>query len=182
MRYLVVLVLIQALSSTASAQVRPGAMVQVYPAGQTGAFQISSPLGSANEIGVHAGYNRTRRRDWGIHDDERGGGPGFGASLKRFINSESRNWFYGLRVDLWSLGIDWYDRVLECSGSATACMVMDESRILVFQPTVQAGYRFRPAGYRVDLSLAFGREVNIRTRGAEVGDGAILLAGIAFVF
>ncbi len=182
MRGLIVLLLPFALCVPVNAQARPGAAVQIYPAGQTAVVQLNLPLESRYEAGFHAGYNRTRRRDWGVHDDERGGGPGLGLSLKRFVRPESEDWFYGLRIDLWSLAIDWYDTEPECSGAASECRLSGDSRILVFQPTVEAGYRIFARGLKVDLALSFGREINVQTRGLPVGEGIILLAGASVTF
>jgi hypothetical protein len=55
--------------------------------------------------------------------------------------------------------------------------------VTVLQPTLQAGFRI-PFGETIELmpTLAFGYEFNIKTEGADIGQGAILLLGVVFNF
>ena len=82
-------------------------------------------------------------------------------------------WFAGLRSDLWFNDIDWKDNIggpLELSG---------HTDIVVLQPTLEGGYRFSLGeDWYVSPSLAFGFEINIVSKGADVGQGAIVLVGI----
>ena len=51
--------------------------------------------------------------------------------------------------------------------------------IIVIQPTLEVGYLFLPFDSNLHISptVSFGYEVNVRTRGEPVGEGAILLLG-----
>ncbi|MGE0441267.1 MAG: hypothetical protein AB7S39_12345 [Gemmatimonadales bacterium] len=146
-----------------------GFEVQVYPAGQIGAVRLDVPLQRDLLLSAYAGYDRARRGDFGRHDDERGGGPGggLGAALRfgRFL--------VGARADVWWLGIDWSDRNPVAVGTTD---------ITVLQPTARLGYRAGLGGATLlELSLALGAEINVRTRGPAVGEGPILLLGGAIL-
>jgi hypothetical protein len=56
--------------------------------------------------------------------------------------------------------------------------------VVVFQPTAQGGYTLLlgDSGFQVEGTVALGAEVNIRTKGEAVGQGAILLAGVGFAY
>jgi hypothetical protein len=165
------LLLAHAVPPSASAQIQPGILFRIYPAGQILAFQLSTESASSSEFRFFAGYNRTRRRDWGKHDDERGGGPGAGVEFIRFGDNGRDRWFYGFRTEAWSLNIDWRQ------GSTSG-----ESRVLVLQPIALAGYRFSPGSLKADVSVSLGREFNTRTRGEAVGEGMILLGGVSLSY
>ncbi len=158
-------------ATTGSAQMSPGFSIRLYPAGQMIAFQLALDSPAESEYRLYAGYNRTRRRDWGKHEDERGGGPGGGVEMIRFLSASEKNWFYGFRAEAWSLNIDW--RQNGVSGS---------SRTLVLQPMAVAGYRLTPGSVSADLSLSLGREINTHTRGEAVGEGMIILGGISLTY
>ena len=166
-RLLAITSLILASSAPAFSQ---GVELQGYPAGivGVGSWQFSSS--ETFEIRLHAGYNITDRKDWGKHDDETGGGPGFGAGATWFLSENRPALWVGARADYWLLSVDW-----ESGGTS------GQTDVQVFQPTIRAGYRIVGASrhnLNVDLTLGFGAEVNLITDGEEVGEGAILLAGI----
>ena len=84
---------------------------------QAGGFE---PLGNWQAVGgketyvlgpraVSAGANVTDRGDWSEHDNEEGFGSGVGGGWRRYGNSGRVGFFWGGRVDLWSLEIDWED-------------------------------------------------------------------------
>jgi len=158
-------------TTTGFGQVRPGVLLRVYPAGQVIAFQLALDSPAETEYRIYAGYNRTRRMNWGKHEDERGGGPGAGVEVIRFLTRTERDWFYGFRAEAWSLNIDW--RQAGSSGS---------SRALVLQPLVVAGYRLTPGSVSADLSLSLGREINAHTSGEAVGEGMIILGGVSLTY
>lgn len=137
------------------------AEVQAYPAGVilSGGIDIGP-------IGVHAGYNHTRRGDFGRHDDERGNG--FGAGATWWYGSPLRlaGLRAGVRLDVWQLDIDWKD-----AGFRTG-----STEIVVLQPTVRAAWHV-PAT-PLSVTAAVGVELNIRTDGEEVGEGPIGLIGL----
>jgi hypothetical protein len=149
-----------------------GIELQGYPAGLISAARFELPLGRRGSVGVTAGYNLTDRRDFGEHDDEQGGGFGVGLMTTQRLGSGASGFYLGWRVDLWWLEIDWEDRTPARTGT---------TKITVLQPTGRAGYAWSLADgrLRLEAGLGLGAEVNIRTQGEAVGDGAILLGGVA---
>lgn len=188
MRILTLFLLTVALSvpatPAADAQTGPFAAIRAYPAGLVGAAGVAgAPPGVRGserlETGVWAGYNLTRRRDWGEHDDERGGGFGGGVEAAYFPESPGGGWFAGIRAAVWRLEIEWRDE----SATPTNPVRTGETRIVVLQPTARAGYRFGLGGRsesraRLDAEAALGAEFNARTDGEDVGQGVILLVGL----
>ena len=71
---------------------------------------------------------------------------------------------------MWFLQIDWRDDVGNRSGTTD---------ITVLQPTAQGGYRWLFGdNLTFAATAALGAEINIRTDGEAVGEGAILLIGL----
>ena len=155
-----------------------GPSLQAYPAGFITGVRLGYGLRPSDAIAVYAAYNTTDRRDWGEQDNEEGGGPGFGIAWRHYWGANQSGLHAGVRVDLWFLGIDWRDRRanLEAAG---------ETDITVLQPTVQAGYTYLLGSqqrWQVAGTVALGREVNVRTDGEDVGQGAILLGGVGLAY
>jgi len=174
----------------AQAQTRPFVTARAYPAGGVATAGISRGWSTPTEAGqmgeslqfeagIWAGTNLTRRRDWGEHDDERGGGLGGGVELTWFPGRTDAGWFTGVRTSIWSMEIEWRDDPQTPLGPAR----VGETDILVVQPTVRGGYRFRLGGrLRLDAEAALGAEINAMTDGEDVGQGAIALAGLRLVY
>lgn len=161
-----------------------GFEAQVYPAGVVPALRFDFLLNHQFTLTTRVGYNKTNRRDWGEHDNEEGAGLGFGLGLEQrsFFNDQLS---LHVRVDLWFLDIDWRtDRQLcNLTQCGPTMSTYGESSITVMQPTVGLVYTkaindrflFKP-------SLSLGYEINIRTKGEAVGEGAILLAGFQIAY
>lgn len=148
-----------------------GAEAELYPAGVVVAGSGASPISENAVVFGRAGYNFTDRRDYGDHEDESGGGPGFGFGYRRWFGEERRGWFWGARADLWFLEIDWEDAGGTRSGT---------SDVIVLQPVGQGGYTWPVGDWRLDLSASLGAEINVDTSGEDVGEGAILLLGVTW--
>lgn len=147
-----------------------GAQLQAYPAGVIPAVSISKSIGHRQFFTLLAGYNFTERRDFGKHDNEEGGGPGFGTAWRYYFRNRQGGWYLGARTDVWFLQIDWRDDVGNRSGTTD---------ITVLQPTAQGGYRWLFGdNLTFAATAALGAEINIRTDGEAVGEGAILLIGL----
>jgi len=169
----------------ADAQVSPGVSFQIYPAGQILQARAAVQHGPRSEIRLFIGYNRTRRQDFGRMDRENGGGFGIGADAIAFFKPDSQSLFFGAKLDVWYLNIDWRDVEFACPiCRGPDILRVGDTQILVLQPTVQLGYRLLPGGVSMalDLTISLGAEVNAYTHGERVGEGAILLAGIAATF
>jgi hypothetical protein len=152
-----------------------GLELQGYPAGVIVAGRASLAISAADAIAVYLGYNATDRGDFGEHDDEEGGGPGFGAALRHSFGAAGGGWHIGARTDLWFLDIDWSD----ASGTRVGM-----TEVTVLQPTARAGYAWLLFGERLllDATVALGAEINIQTQGEDVGEGVILLGGFGLSY
>ncbi len=146
-----------------------GLEVRGYPAGLIPTAHLDLPVGGRFFLSASGGYNFTNRRDFGRHDDERGGGPGLGLSLTQSDGSR-RGVQWGVRSELWRLRIDWRDQPDK----------LGATKVLVFQPSARLGYAwvFRKSRTSVDVSIGLGQEINVWTRGERVGEGPILLLGV----
>lgn len=153
-----------------------GVEAQAYPTGFIPGVRGDLYLSEFSKVHLRIGYNVVRHGDAGEHDDERGGGFGFSAGYD-ILPSASHRWTIGVRSDLWFNEVDWSDD-LESGGMASGT-----TNVTVLQPTLQGGYRI-PVSERIELipTAAFGFEINVRTRGAEVGQGPILLLGVILAF
>jgi len=148
---------------------------QVYPAGVIPGLRISHDLAERTELNFRIAMNIADRGDNGEHDQEEGEGPGFSFGARRFLADNHEKWFVGLRADVWFLEIDWQDTVNRMASGTTD--------ITVFQPTVEAGYRFGDhKHWSFTPALALGYEINVKTDGEDVGEGAILLGGLSVTY
>lgn len=147
-----------------------GLEIQGYPAGLTVGASYTRDAGERLSVALLAGWNFTDRRDFGEHAAEHGGGPGFGLAAWRWRDPGRTGWGAGLRADVWWLDIEWRDEGRR-----------GRTDVVVLQPTARAGHAWLARGgrLRLEASISLGAEINAHTRGEEVGEGAILLAGVA---
>ena len=147
------------------------AEVEAYPAGFIGNIQLTRFSSRSHALTFHAGFNATDRRDWGEHDDETGQGAGIGLSWRYYFKEAPGGLHAGVRSDLWFLSIDWQQN----AGT------MGVTDITVLQPTAQLGYTYQPLQSRwiFDATVSLGAEINVKTAGEPVGEGAILLLGMS---
>ena len=175
---LVMLAIIWPTESQAQASTKPrafGVKVQAYPAGLIVAVQGSFAVGHKDAVRAFAAYNATDRRDFGEHDNEEGGGPGFGLAWRHYLAAGHQGIHFGARTDLWFLEIDWEDDAGPRAGTTD---------ITVLQSAAQMGYTWTAAQDRLVLegTVALGAEINVRTQGEPVGEGAILLVGFGVTY
>ena len=172
----------------AQAQARPGLSIQLYPAGQI--IQARALVNNAlrTDVRLYAGVNRARRKDYGKKDNEEGFGGGVGIDLVHLSGSNLSGIYYGGKLDLWYLNIDW-EHVENPCPPGTKCLApvilrKGESKIFVVQPTATLGYRHTPkeSSIALEFSVSFGAEINAYTDGDNVGEGLILLGGVAVDF
>lgn len=149
-----------------------GGEFRLYPSGAIASASVELPIGARDQVSPSLSYEFAERGNNGEHDEEHGGGVGIGAGVDHYFAARGGGWFVGGRLEVFFLDIDWSDPGR--SGS---------SKVRVLQPTVSGGYGWRLSNrYALQCALSLGDEINIRTRGEKVGDGAILLAGVAFSF
>lgn len=146
---------------------------QAYPTGLIPGIKLEKGFSNHHAVGLRFGYQIIRHRDLGVHDDERGNGYGFTLGYKYYFKEGFKGLSLGVRNDIWFNELDWRDDPL-VGGS-----IMGTSKITVVQPTAEATYLI-PFGesWIFSPSIAFGFEVNVKTEGEPVGEGAILLIGL----
>ena len=151
-----------------------GLEVQGYPAGVIFGVRYDHALSTHFTGNLRVGYNLARRSDLGEHDDERGGGPGASLGARYYFKEQYQGFFLGLRSDLWFMEIDW---ITERIGDEDLTGSTD---ITVLQPLVEGGYTFLlgEGGWTITPKISLGYEINVKTRGEEVGEGAISLLGV----
>ena len=150
--------------------------MQAYPAGVIAGLHAEYALSERDELTARLAWNATDRGDFGEHDDEHGGGPGGGLGWRRFFGPQYTGWLFGGRVDVWALKIDWKD--------SSPASRQGETDVLVVQPSLEAGYRWRlgDSRWRLDLTGSFGYEINVEVDGEDVGEGPIGLVGVTFTY
>ena len=153
-------------------QLRGGLDVQVYPVGVIAGALVTRDLGESDVLTFRVAQNETDRDDNGKQDNEEGGGPGLGIGWRRYSTEARTGWMKGVRLDVWDLDIDWISR------PGTAMEMRGRSDVLVLQPTVEYGYAAQLSdAWRLETYAALGAEINVDTKGRDVGEGAILLLG-----
>ena len=110
---------------------------------------------------------------FGVQLDEKGWGYGASLGYRYYLKPEWKGFFFGPRLDLWRNKIDWLDQLPNDTwfGGTT--------RLLVVQPTAEAGYQWVFGNWVLAPSIAFGVEINALTDGEETGQGTILLVGVS---
>ena len=149
--------------------------LQVYPTGLIPGLRLEKGFANRNAIHLRIGYNIVRHGDAGVHQKEEGGGFGFSLGYRRYLKADFEKWFLGARTDFWFNSIDWEDDINTQTASS------GNSKITVFQPTAEFGYLLllKSGEWFITPSIAAGVEVNIKTKGAETGQGIILLLGLS---
>lgn len=148
---------------------------QAYPTGLIPGLKLEKGFSDRHAVSLRLGYQYIRHRDLGVHEDERGNGYGFTLGYKYYLKPNFRGLSLGIRNDIWFNELDWKDNI------DTPEEISGTSEITVVQPTAEATYLF-PLGesWVFAPSLAFGYEINVKTEGEPVGEGAILLIGLNF--
>lgn len=146
--------------------------LQAYPTGLIPGVRVDLNVAGKNAAYLRLGYQLIDHRDLGKHMDEKGSGLGFTLGYKRYIKSGFQGLFFGARNDIWFNKIDWEDFNIVIARSGT-------TKITVVQPTAEAGYLFELGnGWIFAPTLAFGFEINVKTKGEPTGEGAIVLLGL----
>jgi len=149
---------------------------QAYPTGLIPGFRADYHIGQHQSFHVRAGYNRVRHGANGVQDDERGDGFGGTLGYRYYFLEGWTRWFLGARTDVWRTTLDWQEK--DENGNIQS---EGTSKLVVLQPTAEAGYRFSlGAGpWFIAPTAAFGVEINVKTEGAPTGEGLILLLGFS---
>ena len=146
--------------------------LQAYPAGLMPGIRGDFYLNRYAEANLRLGLNIADRQDWGEHDKETGSGFGFSLGYRYKIKGSRKGPFIGARVDIWWMTIDWEN--IGIKGSASS----GSTDISILQPTMELGWKFELSDtWMLAPTLSFGQEINIATKGEEVGQGGISLFG-----
>jgi hypothetical protein len=147
-----------------------GLSLQVYPAGFIATLNAGLFLQSKSSLMFRLGSNITNRKDYSPYNDNEKGG-GFGGSLgyRRHFPLNKGEIIAGIHTDLWNMWINWKDDVGEPSEKN------GQTYTLVLQPWIEAGYMidFKNSPVNLGITTGFGREINIVTKGNDVGQGWI---------
>lgn len=154
------------------AQHQVGLEGQVYPTGVIPSLNYTMPIGQAGSLEFRVGYNIVNHRDMGVQDDEKGGG--FGGSIG-YAHPFWKGFRLGARADVWWNSIDWK------MDPGTPQEVTGTTEVTVLQPTAMLDYPIHFGAWSLVPRIAFGAEINVQTKGEEVGQGAILLGGISIL-
>lgn len=147
---------------------------QAYPTGLIPGLRFSVSAGAKGEASIRLGYQWIRHGDAGVQEEERGEGGGLTLGYRYYFDVSRNKWFAGVRNDFWYNILDWKDQI------GTSLEMKGSSKVFVLQPTLEGGYlKEWNNGWFLVPSLALGFEVNVVTQGAETGQGAIFLLGIA---
>ena len=148
-----------------------GIELQGYPAGIIIGSTLDIEINEQSFFSGKLAYNFIRRSDFGEHEDERGNGYGITMGYYNYLIPSAEKLIFGIRSDLWITQIDWQDNIDNLSTTG------GETDITVLQPTLYLGYKLTN---HWTIHVALGQEINISTRGEDVGEGAILLVGINY--
>ena len=187
----ILLLFFLSVSSAVFSQKSIGFEVQAYPAGVVPGLRFDILITSNSVFTSRAGYNFTDRRDWGKHDNEEGGGPGFSIGLiRKDVFTDDLN--LHIRSDLWFMNIDWEElRYIGCPEGFNCTQTLDAiptlvtgtTNVTIFQPTIGLDYNFElNPNVLLRPSVSFGYEINVKTEGEDVGEGAILLLGLNLAY
>jgi len=147
---------------------------QAYPTGIIPGFTVERKVARNHALHLRFGYQEIRHQDYGVHDDERGSGYGGTLGYRYFPKRQHHGWGLGVRADLWVNNLDWKDNI------GLANEAQGRTRVVVLQPTAELSYSLMlNKKWYVAPSAAFGYEINISTRGEDVGEGAIWLLGFS---
>ncbi len=146
-----------------------GLELQVYPTGVIPGLRAEWSFTSTQSLLFRLGYQRIDHQDFGVQDEEEGEGAGLSLGYRWYRHLNRKAWSLSARTDLWFNTIDWEDT----NGDSGT------TRVTVLQPTVGLGYSllYGP-DFVLTPTLSYGREINIETDGAEVGEGEIWLLGL----
>ncbi len=155
-----------------------GIEVQQYPTGSLSGIRGEVGLTNHHALDFRIGYNGLDHKDFGVHNTEVGGGFGGSVGYRYYFKPAHKNWFVGIRTDLWFNEVDWTDPVPDSND-----LLEGVTNVVVLQPTAIGGYRWALNDhFAITPTAAFGAEINIKTDGEEVGQGFILLWGLSLTY
>ena len=157
----------QSEENTQKRKIELGTELQVYPVGYM--TMITSNIFIKEDLALRfrLGGNFADREDFsGFNDDEVADGFGGSVGLVKYIPYWKGNFIFGASLDTWNMWTDWKD------GLNTPNPTSGTTYNLVIQPWVNAGYLYNLSNkWNTGISIGLGREINVITRGENVGEG-----------
>lgn len=144
-----------------------GTELQVYPVGYMPMITSNIFIKEDLALRFRLGSNLANRNDFsGFNDDEVASGFGGSIGLVKYVPHWKGNFIFGASLDTWNMWTKWKD------GINTANPTTGTTYNLVIQPWVNTGYLYNLSKkWNTGISLGLGREINIITRGENVGEG-----------
>ncbi len=152
-----------------------GIEVQVYPTGVIPGLHLQKAISPYSAMNLRLGYQQINHRDLGVHESEIGSGFGFTIGYRQYFREGHDGFVLDARNDFWWNTLNWKDNIDSFDE------LRGQSKIIVAQPTLKGGYSIvfgQKDDYVFTPTIAFGYEINVKTEGSPVGEGAILLLGI----
>jgi len=144
-----------------------GTELQLYPAGYMTMITSNIFIREDWTLRFRLGGNFANREDFsGFNDNEVAKGFGGSFGLVKYVPYWKGNFIFGASFDTWNMWTKWKD------GINTTNPTSGTTYNLVIQPWVNAGYLYNLSNkLNTGISLGFGREINVITRGEKVGEG-----------
>lgn len=153
-----------------------GTELQLYPVGFMPMITSTIYIKEDWALRFRIGGNFADRQDFSDYNDDEvaeGFGTSFGV-VKFFEPWKKGRPFVGLSLDTWNMWTDWKD------GLQTANPTSGTTYNLVLQPWANAGYQYPLSSkWNATASVGLGREINVITRGENVGEGWMGIATFA---
>lgn len=137
--------------------------------GNTTSLHLAYNLPVHHAFLLRAGYNSSKWKAKGNHDNEEGSGPGASLGYRYYFLVRPHGFFLGARAEAWRLTVDWQQ------GTTTG-----KTKIWALQPTAEMGYMFLINDmFFITPAISSGIQSNFKTEGQEVGEGFITRFGIS---
>jgi len=152
-----------------------GTELQLYPAGYMTMITSNIFIREDWTLRFRLGGNFANREDFsGFNDNEVAKGFGGSFGLVKYVPYWKGNFIFGASFDTWNMWTKWKD------GINTTNPTSGTTYNLVIQPWVNAGYLYNLSNkLNTGISLGFGREINVITRGEKVGEGWMGIATLS---
>jgi len=152
-----------------------GTELQLYPVGYMTMITSNIFIREDWTLRFRLGGNFANREDFsGFNDNEVAKGFGGSFGLVKYVPYWKGNFIFGASFDTWNMWTKWKD------GINTTNPTSGTTYNLVIQPWVNAGYLYNLSNkLNTGISLGFGREINVITRGEKVGEGWMGIATLS---
>ena len=157
----------QSEENSSKRKIEIGTELQLYPVGYMTMITTNIFIKEDLALRFRLGGNFANREDFsGFNDDEVAEGFGGSFGFVKYVSYWKGNFIFGASLDTWNMWTKWKD------GINTSNPTSGTTYNLVIQPWVNAGYLYNLSNkWNAGISVGLGREVNVITRGENVGEG-----------